>query len=106
MDFEITVRTHEDFMDMIDQRDFRIAEAVVNTIFGNVKSKKKDIHVLTVNCEEDNESYEVTIDSKNFVYSLEEMLPFYIKEELYEECQKIADTIALLKSNSDNGSKS
>jgi len=106
MALEITVGTHEDFMDMIDQKDFRIAKAVVNTIFGNIKSKKKDIHVLTVNCEEENESFDITIDSKNFADSLEEMLPFYIKEELYEECQKIADTITLLKSNSNNGNES
>ena len=99
MTTELNVKSQEEFSDLIDQRDFRIAQAVVETILNNISSKKKNIHVLTVNCEEENESYDVTIDSKHFLDSLEQMLPYYIKEEKYEDCQTIANTINMLKNN-------
>jgi hypothetical protein len=54
--------------------------------------------VLTVNCEEENTVFDITVDTKFFALTLEENLPYYVKEERYEECQKIVNAINQLKS--------
>jgi len=82
----------------ICRKDFRIAQAIVESILNNLDTKKKNIHVLTVNCEEENAVFDITVDTKFFALTLEENLPYYVKEERYEECQKIVNAINQLKS--------
>ena len=97
MALEITVGTHEDFMDMINQKDFRIAKAIVSGILDNIDSKKKHIHVLSVTCLEEGEIYDITVERKHFAETLEDNLPYYIREEQYEDCQRIVETVNKLK---------
>ena len=97
MAIELTVQNSDEFQEMVDSRDFRISEAVVSGILKNIKSKKKHIHVLSIHCIEDNDIYDITIERKHFVETLEENLPYYVREERYEDCRIIADTIKLLK---------
>ena len=94
---EFVVGTSDEFQDMIDAKDFRIAEAVVEGIFANLDSKRKNIHLLSVILEDEGIVYDITIEKKHFAETLEENLVHYVREEKYEECQKIADTISMLK---------
>jgi hypothetical protein len=55
--------------------------------------------VLSVTCLEEEEVYDITIERKHFAETLEENLPYYIREEQYEECQKIVNIINELKNN-------
>ena len=50
MAIEITVQNAEEFQQMVDNKDFRIAEAIVSGILSNINKKKKHIHVLSVFC--------------------------------------------------------
>jgi hypothetical protein len=84
---------------MVDNRDFRISEAIVKGILKNINSKRKNVHVLSVTCLEEEEVYDITIERKHFAETLEENLPYYIREEQYEECQKIVNIINELKNN-------
>jgi len=95
---ELNVSTQEDFMELIDQKDFRISRAIVESILDNLDTKKKNVHVLTVNCEEENTTFDLTVDTKFFALTLEENLSYYVKEEKYEDCQKIVNAINQLKS--------
>jgi hypothetical protein len=95
---ELNVATQDDFLELVEQKDFRIAQAIVESILNNLDTKKKNIHVLTVNCEEENAVFDITVDTKFFALTLEENLPYYVKEERYEECQKIVNAINQLKS--------
>jgi protein-arginine kinase activator protein McsA len=95
---ELNVSTQEDFMELIDQKDFRISRAIVESILDNLDTKKKNVHVLTVNCEEENTTFDLTVDTKFFALTLEENLSHYVKEEKYEDCQKIVNAINQLKS--------
>ena len=97
MAVEITVQNSDEFQEMVDNKDFRIAKAVVDGILKNVKTKKKHVHVLSIHCIEDDAIYDITVERKYFAETLEENLPYYVREELYEECRIIADTINLLK---------
>ena len=94
---EFTVESTEAFEEMIASKDFRIASAIVDGIFANLKTKKKNIHLLSVIVESENSVFDVTIDKKHFAETLEENLPHYVREERYEDCQRIADTINKLK---------
>jgi hypothetical protein len=38
---EIVVNSSEEFQEMVDNKDFRIANAIVNSILSNLTTKKK-----------------------------------------------------------------
>ena len=94
---EITVSNTDEFQELVDNKDFRIAKAIVDGILDNIDSKKKHIHVLSVTCLEEGEIYDITVERKHFAETLEENLPYYIREEQYEDCQRIVKTIDKLK---------
>jgi protein-arginine kinase activator protein McsA len=94
---EITVHNTEEFQELVDNKDFRIAQAIVEGILDNVSSKKKHVHVLSITCLEEGEIYDITVERKHFIETLEENLPYYVKEELYEKCAEITKAIESLK---------
>lgn len=94
---EITVNNSDEFQEMVDNKDFRIAKAIVESILSNLNTKKRNIHILSVACVEDQAVYDLTLDRKFFVDTLEENLKYYIEQERYEECQKIVEAIKQLK---------
>jgi protein-arginine kinase activator protein McsA len=97
---EIVVNSSEEFQEMVDNKDFRIANAIVNSILSNLTTKKKNVHILSVNCVEDQAIYDLTLDRKFFTDTLEENLKYFIEQERYEECQKIVEAINKLKEKS------
>ena len=97
MAVEITVQNTDEFQEMVDNRDFRLSEAIVSGILKNINGKKKHVHVLSVTCLEEGEIYDITIERKHFAETLEENLPYYVREEKYEDCQKIINVINELK---------
>ena len=99
---EITVNNSDEFQEMVDNKDFRIAKAIVNSILENLNTKKKNVHILSVACVEDQAIYDLTLDRKFFVDTLEENLKYYIEQERYEECQKIVEAIKQLKEKTFN----
>ena len=94
---EITVNNSDEFQELVDQKDFRISKAIVEGILDNINSKKKYVHVLSITCLEEGEIYDITVERKHFAETLEENLPYYIREEQYEDCQRIVKTINDLK---------
>lgn len=94
---EFIVENTEEFENMIDTKDFRIASAIVEGIFANLKTKKKNVHLISIMVEDENSLFDITIDRKFFAETLEENLPHYVREERYEDCQRIADTVNELK---------
>jgi protein-arginine kinase activator protein McsA len=97
---EITVNNSEEFQQMVDNKDFRIAKAIVESILSNINSKKRNIHILSVSCLEDQAIYDLTLDKKFFVDTLEENLKYFIEQERYEQCQEIVNAINKLKEKS------
>jgi len=94
---EITVNNSDEFQELVDQKDFRISKAIVDGILDNISSKKKHIHVLSITCLEEGEIYDITVERKHFAETLEENLPYYIREEQYEDCSRIVRTIDELR---------
>ena len=97
MAVEITVQNTDEFQEMVDNKDFRLSEAIVSGILKNINGKKKHVHVLSVTCLDEGEIYDITVERKHFAETLEENLPYYVREEKYEDCQKIINVINELK---------
>ena len=90
---EFTVHTMDEFQTMINQKNFSISEAIVNSILKNIKTRKKHIHVLSVKCTAENTVFDITLEKNNFIETLKENLVFYEKREMYEKCAEIQKAI-------------
>jgi hypothetical protein len=101
MAIEINLNNSDEFQDMIDKKDFTISKAVVETILANLNTRKKYLHVLSVNCLEDGATYDITLEKKYFAETLQENLKYYVEKELYEECSQIVEAINQLKEKTD-----
>jgi hypothetical protein len=97
MAIEISVFDSEEFEKMVAQRDLRISKALVETILKNLTGRKRYIHALSVLVENEETIYDVTVDRRDFVETLESNLPIYEENELYEECAEIVKAVNFLK---------
>jgi hypothetical protein len=106
MALELTVNNADEFQHMVDEKDFKISESIVNAILKNINGRKQHIHVLSVNILEDGSVVDITLERKFFVETLEENLKYFIEKEKYEECQQMVEAIDKLKKvkiKKDNG---
>ena len=101
MAIEFQVKNVEEFEAMIQNMDFKISEALVNTVLKNLKNKRRYHHAFSVISEEDGDIYDITIDRQDFVKTLTKSLPKYELEEKYEECIEIQKAINLLQKTND-----
>jgi protein-arginine kinase activator protein McsA len=97
MALELTVNSVDEFQEMVDSKDFKLSESIVNSILNNITSKKNHIHILSVNVLEEGTTLDLTLERKFFVETLEENIKYFIEQERYEDCQKIVEAIDKLK---------
>ena len=90
------MKNNEEFEEIIANHDIRVARALVETILKNLKGRKRHIHALSVMVLNEATIYDITIDRKEFISTLEKNLPIYEKNELYEKCQEIVEAIKYL----------
>jgi secreted Zn-dependent insulinase-like peptidase len=90
------VNTLEEFQEMVDKKDFSISKAVVDSILGNLKSRKKNVHMLSVKCIEENTVFDITLEKVAFADTLKQNLAHFEKHEMFEECVKINEAIVQL----------
>jgi hypothetical protein len=93
---EFEVRSLEDFQNLVDKKYFGISEAIVDSILNNLKTRKKNIHILSVKCVEENTVFDLTLEKNNFSDTLKENLKYFEEREMYEDCAKISQAIAVL----------
>jgi protein-arginine kinase activator protein McsA len=94
---ELVVNNSDELQDMINNKDFRIAKSIIDSILNNINTKKQHIHVLSFNILEEGSVFDITLERKYFIETLEENLKFFIEKEKYEDCQKIVEAITSLK---------
>lgn len=90
------VNTLEEFQEMVDKKDFNISKAVVDSILGNLKSRKKNVHMLSVKCIEENTVFDITLEKVAFADTLKQNLAYFEKREMFEECIAINEAITTL----------
>jgi len=93
---EIEVRSMTDFQDLVDKKHFSISQAIVGSILSNLKTRRKNVHVLSVKCLEENTIFDITLEKDNFSDTLKENLKYFEDREMYEECIEIDRAIKAL----------
>lgn len=93
---EFEVRSLDDFQNLVDKKHFSISEAIVNSILSNLKTRKKNVHVLSVKCIEEDTIFDITLERNHFCDTLKENLKYFEDREMYEECAKISAAIDTL----------
>lgn len=93
---EFTVNNSQEFQEMVDNGDFRISKAIVDSILSNLNTKKKNVHIFSVTCIEEDATYDITLERKHFYQTLDENFKFYLEKELYEDCSRIKKGMDIL----------
>lgn len=93
---EFEVKSLDDFQTLINKKPFSISEAVVTSILNNLKTRKKNVHVLSIKCVEENTIFDITLEKRHFGDTLKENLKFFEEREMFEECAKIHKAIQVL----------
>jgi hypothetical protein len=93
---EINVNTIDEFKSLVENKDISIAKAVIESIIKNIKTRKKHIHVLSVQVVEENTVFDITLERDNFSETLKENLKYFEDHEMYEECIEIDKAIKIL----------
>jgi len=93
---EFKVNTLQDFQEVVDKKDMGVKKAVVNAILNNLKSRRKNIHIISVNCLKENSIFDITLQKEHFVDTLNENIKYFEEVEMYEECGKMLKAIETL----------
>jgi len=91
------VKTLEEFQELVNKKDISIANAVIESILNNMKTRKKNVHVLSVQVDDENTVFDITLEKRYFKSTLQENLKYFEEKEMYEECIRINDAIVKLK---------
>jgi hypothetical protein len=90
---EFQVDTFEEFLQLAEKKDFRLAKAIVKAILANLNTRKRFINVMSVSIASTGETIELTADRKEFADILQKNLIHFEKQELYEDCASIKKAI-------------
>ena len=100
---QIQVDTYAEFLEMTRNEKFTISEAIVNIVLNNLETRKKEIPIFEVEVSEEDVTYTLSIQRKEFLDILQKNLIHFENEEAYEGCQKIIEAINFLKTKKSNG---
>lgn len=100
---QIQVDTYAEFLEMTRNEKFTISEAIVNIVLNNLKTKKKEIPIFEVEVYNEDSTYTLSVQRKEFLDILQKNLVHFENEEAYEGCQKIVEAINFLKTKKSNG---
>jgi hypothetical protein len=94
---EVTVKNNVELQHLMENENYEISKSIVYNIIENLNTKKKKIHIMSITCEEDQTIYDLTLERKNFIDTLERNLIVFEKHEDYEGCVNIQKSITHLK---------
>lgn len=93
---KLVVKDLEEFERMVTSQDFVLAKSIVEGILANIDTDEPEARLLAITVKSESAVYDVTVPREDFAETLEQNLAHYVKEEQYEECRRIADTIEQL----------
>jgi len=97
MAYSINVKNYQEFEDLISAKDLNISKACVDGILKNLNTKKRHIHILEIIIDDEDGIRDITVDRKNFIFTLEKNLEIHAYHEEYERCIEIQNAIKKLK---------
>ena len=96
---ELTVDSLEELSLMVESQDFILAKSIVEGILATVDTDEPEARLLAIKVNSENAIYDITVGREDFAETLEQNLPHYVREEEYEECRRIVNTVEQLKEN-------
>ena len=104
MIYSVNVKNHEEFEDLVYNKDLNISKVIVDKIFDNLETTKRFIYVLKITIEEGDRIIDLTIDRNDFIDTLEKRaLVVGLSKEgwktsrtMLKERQQLRDTIGML----------
>lgn len=93
------VKSEADFIDKVKQRDAKLATIICNAILANLDTTKRNVYIISIEMEEEEEFYDLTCNPEEFIVTLEKNLEILVENEVYELCQEVVNAINYLKKN-------
>ena len=93
----IKVKNLEEFENMLQEQDLKISKAIVEIALKNLKNTKRFIPVLEVHLEEEGDIFDITLDRRDLVRTLQQNLEIHERNEDYEGCVQISKAIKELQ---------
>ena len=87
------INSYDDWENFLQEHDLEISKLIVDSALNNLDSKKRYIHVIDVDVEEDDATLEITLDTQELVDTLEINLKTLEHYEEYEYCMRIKNAI-------------
>jgi hypothetical protein len=91
------VQSQEELSTNVKNKDVRLACLICDAILANLNTTKKNVYVVTVEVLDEQETYDLSCNSADFIVTLEKNLEILIEYELYELCQEVSNGIKYLK---------
>ena len=91
--YKVKVNTLEEWEEMMKHQNYDISKSIVNKILENLHTKKRFIPILEIEVNNNGEIYDITLDRKNMLNTLQVNLKIYEKYEDYEGCDNIIKAI-------------
>jgi len=95
---KITVENYDEFLEMTKNQKFTISQQIVETVLNNLDTRKKQLPIFEIEVEGEGATYTLSIETEEFIHTLQTNLIHFENEEAYEGCQKIIEAINYLKS--------
>ena len=95
---KIQVGSYDEWLKMALNQKFTISQTIVESILDNIDTKRNELPIFEVEVESKGDIYTLSIETDQFVSTLETNLMRFENEEAYEGCQKIIEAINYLKS--------
>lgn len=93
----IKVKSIEEFEDMLQKYDLKISKAIIEVVLKNLKGTKRFIPVLEIHVEEEESIFDITLDRRDMINTLQQNLEIHERNEDYEGCARIVKAIQELK---------
>lgn len=89
--------TAEEMNDVFRGGEKRLHDLIVDTALDNLKTKRKEIPVVSILTKDDDTTYDIMIERTDMIETLEQNLKSMEEYEDYERCQKIVNALDYLK---------
>lgn len=95
---KISFDTEEEMEEVITADNYKFSKYIVDQAFYHLTSSESEISILEIETVDTNTTFDIVLEPKHMVETLEANLPVMEKHEDYETCKKIVDSIDFLKS--------
>jgi len=94
---KIIIKNYDEFEERLEDQDVEISNALVEVALANINSKKRFIPALEIELEEEETIYDISLDTRDMVGTLEQNLEIQERHENYETCFFIKEALDKLK---------